>query len=268
MKFLEGDLKMLNKLIKIDLRYILRLTPIFFGAGIFFALVSLVSSKIEGSAIAEIIKRISENFALSAVISGIINVLSRAVGVFYKKLYGDESYLTHTLPISKKTIYLSKILSTLYSFLIALFIGILILAINYNLFENFETLKTFIETTAGMTGGNVTEFLVLIILVGFFEITTLVSLIFLVMIIKNRTTKTKTALIAVGTYLAAQGTFLLSLFLIGIINPEVMELFNSEIVSSETMRLVFIDATIVYSVATLIINMVNTKLLEKGVNVA
>ena len=259
---------MLNKLIKIDLRYILRFVPIFFGAGIFFALVSLVASKIEGSAIAEVIKSISENFALSAVISGIINVLSRAVGIFYKKLYGDESYLTHTLPISKKTIYLSKILATLYSFLVALFIGILILAINYNLFENFEGLRVFIETTAKMTGGNVAEFIILIILLGFFEITLLISLIFLVMIMKNRTTKAKTALVAAGSYLAAQGMFLLSLFLIGLAKPEVMELFNSEVVSAEVMRLVFIAGIIIYGTTTLIINFANAKLLEKGVNVA
>ncbi|MBQ3430318.1 hypothetical protein IJG21_02750 [Candidatus Saccharibacteria bacterium] len=259
---------MLNKLIKIDLRYILRFAPIFFGAGIFFALVSLVASKIESSAIAEVIKSISENFALSAVISGIINVISRAIGIFYKKLYGDESYLTHTLPISKKTIYLSKILSTLYSFLIALFIGILILAINYNLFENFEALREFIETTAKITGGNVAEFIILIILIGFFEITTLISLIFLAMIMKNRTTKTKTAFIAAGSYLAAQGIFLLSLFLIGLGKPEVMELFNSEVVSAEAMRLVLITGIVVYGATTLIINFANIKLLEKGVNVA
>ena len=47
-----------------------------------------------------------------------------------------------------------------------------------------------------------------------------------------------------------------------------MELFNSEVVSAEAMRLVLITGIVVYGATTLIINFANIKLLEKGVNVA
>ena len=260
---------MLNKLIKIDLRSTLKIAPILFGIGFFFALVSFFFSKFGDSTIAEVIADISKNFALSFAISGFINVVTRAIGVFWKKLYSDESYLTHTLPLSKKTIYLSKTLATIYSSLIALFAAFIILVVNYNLFENFDALKNFIEATAGVTGGNVVEFLVLIILVFFFEITTLISVAFCVIILRHSTTNLKATLLSAGSYLAIQAIFLLSLFLIGLFNPEVMELFkNSDSVSADSMKIIFYTAIIVYGLATVVMNCRNIKLLEKGVNVA
>ena len=43
----------------------------------------------------------------------LINNLMRTWVRFRHNLYGDESYLTHTLPVERKTIYLSKFITSI-----------------------------------------------------------------------------------------------------------------------------------------------------------
>ena len=56
-----------------------------------------------------IIGEICQGAMFSMMISAIINNLMRMWVRFKQNLYGDESYLTHTLPVTKASIYLSKI---------------------------------------------------------------------------------------------------------------------------------------------------------------
>ena len=97
----------------------------------------------------------------------------------------------------------------------------------------------------------------------------LISIIFLAMIEKNRRGKAETVLISLGAYFTSSVAFILVIFLVGLFNPEVLELFkNSDSVSAETMKIVFYSGIGVYLLSSIILNGVNIKLLEKGVNVA
>ena len=57
--------------------------------------------------------QITYGIAISMMINSLVNCLMRLWARFVKNLYKDESYITHTLPVEKKDIYLSKVLSAL-----------------------------------------------------------------------------------------------------------------------------------------------------------
>jgi len=70
-----------------------------------------------------------------------VNNLLRLWIRFKNTLYDDESYLTHTLPVDRKTIYLSKIVVSMITMFTSILVIVLTLFIAYYSKENMETLK-------------------------------------------------------------------------------------------------------------------------------
>ena len=101
---------MLGKVLKYDLKYIYKVLIVFYLLTLVFALFTRLFWSFDNSAILNILGFIASGTMISFIISILINNMMRAWARFIKNIYGDESYLTHTLPISKKTIYLSKFL--------------------------------------------------------------------------------------------------------------------------------------------------------------
>ena len=111
---------MLGKLIKHDLKWILKLILIYCFLGIFFAVTGRLFGLIENSMFFDIISKICNGISIAMLINAIVNAVIRGwVRVIYN-LYKDESYLTHTLPIEKNTQFLAKVLSILITMLIAI----------------------------------------------------------------------------------------------------------------------------------------------------
>jgi len=106
---------MLGKLLKYDLKWIYKVVGVFYVLSFIFSIISRCLNTIENSVFFSIITKISYGIAISMMINSLINCLMRLWSRFIKNLYKDESYLTHTLPVEKKTIYLSKVLSAIIS---------------------------------------------------------------------------------------------------------------------------------------------------------
>ena len=70
---------------------------------------SINTSEIENSLIFNIIGNVCIGTAIAMVVNVLINNLIRVWVRFIRNSYKDESYLTHTIPVSRKTLYLSKI---------------------------------------------------------------------------------------------------------------------------------------------------------------
>ena len=92
---------MLNKLLKYDLKYMIKNMSIFYILSIFFAITTRILFGLEQSIIIKIIGQISVGFMFSMVASTLINTIMRSWVRFRDSLYKDESYLTHTLPVTK-----------------------------------------------------------------------------------------------------------------------------------------------------------------------
>ena len=80
---------------------------------------------VENSFVVNILGEICKGAAISMMVSILINSLMRLWVRFKSNFYGDESYLTHTLPVSKSNLYLSKTLTSI----IILFLSILVIGI-------------------------------------------------------------------------------------------------------------------------------------------
>ena len=129
---------MLGKLIKYDLKWIYKLIIIFYILSLFFSVLGRIFIEIEGSALFNIIGKISFGFAISMMINSIINCIMRLWARFVRNIYKDESYLTHTLPVAKKTIYASKIITSLITIITSFIVTIGCLYICYYSKENIE----------------------------------------------------------------------------------------------------------------------------------
>ena len=102
---------MLKKLVKYDLKWLLKVIVIFLALGIFFATTGRLLDLISDSLVFSIVSAICKGAALSMLISGLFNLVIRSWVRIILNLYKDEAYLTHTLPIKRETHYLSKVLS-------------------------------------------------------------------------------------------------------------------------------------------------------------
>ena len=115
---------MLMKLLKYDLKYMIKNMAIFYILSIFFAITTRILFNMDQSVIINIIGQISVGCMFSMIASTLINTMMRSWVRFRNSLYKDESYLTHTLPVTKSELYNSKFIQTLIFFFISKFICI------------------------------------------------------------------------------------------------------------------------------------------------
>ena len=135
---------MLRKLLKYDLKNTFKLLSVFYVLAIFFAILTRIFLSIENSFVMDIIGKICSGTTIALMFNILINSIMRAWVRFKQSLYGDESYLTHTLPIDKKTLYNSKILTSLITLFISIAMIALTLFIAYYSKENIVLLKNLL----------------------------------------------------------------------------------------------------------------------------
>jgi len=104
---------MLGKLLKYDLKWIYKVVIVFYALSFIFAIITRICFSIENSALFGILGQIAAGFTISMLASSLINGIMRSWARFIINIYKDESYLTHTLPIEKRQIYLSKVLAAI-----------------------------------------------------------------------------------------------------------------------------------------------------------
>ena len=122
---------MLNKLLKYDLKYMVKNMSVFYILSIFFAITTRILFSMNQSFMINLLGQISVGCMFSMVASILINTMMRSWVRFRDSIYKDESYLTHTLPVTKNDIYNSKFIQTFIFFIISFIIIIISLFITY-----------------------------------------------------------------------------------------------------------------------------------------
>ena len=90
------------------------------------------------------VKKESKHIAETTKINILINNLMRVWARVVRNTYKDEAYLTHTLPVSRKDIFLSKVLTAIITMLTSFAIIVISLAIAYLTKDSWQTLKSLI----------------------------------------------------------------------------------------------------------------------------
>ena len=262
---------MLGKLLKYDLKGIFKFLIIFYSLAIIFGLLARIFFSIENSIMMNIIAQICSGVAISMMFNILINNLMRLWVRFKQSLYGDESYLSHTLPVEKKILYLSKIITAIITLFTSVIVIALTVFIAYYSKENLETLKNLLLPVANAYGSTIVKILLAFFFVFFIEFANALQCGYTGIILGHKMNNLKTVysvIFGIGVYMAFQLFGLLIIFIVASFNPDLMNLFftNTEI-NVEVIKTIIYLAIIIYTLTLIIGYYINVKTFEKGVNV-
>ena len=262
---------MLNKLLKYDLKYMVKNMSVFYILAIFFAITTRILFSLDQSFIVHVMGQISVGCMFAMVANILINVMMRSWVRFRDSIYKDESYLTHTLPVTKNDIYNSKFLLTLIFFLVSFVIMIISLFITYYTEERWLLVKGFVNTLTTGLDFNTTLFVVSMFIIIFLEVFNAIQCGFLGIILGYRRNNNKLGFsIFYGfiAYLVAQTLVLFLTFIVGLFDPDIMNLFRNNVALDSSSFKIFVAlAIILYLVIISVMKLLCTKTFSKGVNV-
>ncbi len=263
---------MLNKLLKYDLKYMIKNMSVFYILAIFFAITTRLLSLPEQSVMIIILKKISSGCTIAMIANIIINAMMRSWVRFRDSLYKDESYLTHTLPVTKNDLYNSKLLQTLIFFFVGFAIVILTLFIAYYTKDTWEIIKEYIKTITTGFNMSTTFFIAIFIVIVFLELFNAIQCGFLGIILGHKRNNNKlsfSVLYGFIVYLVAQTLILALIFVYGLFDPTVMELFKTTSIKIDinAFKILAIIASVLYLVIIITMSIICKKLLNKGVDV-
>ena len=262
---------MLRKLLKYDLKNIFKFLLIFYSLAFFFALLTRIFLNIEGSFIINIIGQICSGVTISMIFNILINNLMQLWIKFKNNFYKDEAYLTHTLPVTKKDLYLSKILSAIISlFMSALVIGITLFIAYYSK-ENILMLQKILLPIADAYDSTIIKILLSFLFIFFLEFANAAQSGYSGIIMGYKMNNAKTGfsiLFGFITYMFIQLIVLFLIFLTALFNSDLMNLFfTNQIPNFGLLKLIIYLAIGIYAVTFIIGYIVNLKLFKKGVNI-
>lgn len=262
---------MLKYLLKYDLKNIFKFLMIFYSLALFFGTLGRLFSGVENSLAMEIIGSICSGAAISMMFSILINNLMRLWVRFKQNLYGDEAYLTHTLPVKKQTLYLSKIITAVISVFVSVIVIALTLFITYYSKGNIEFIKNLLLPFANVYESSVLKVVLAFLVIFFLEFANILQAGFTGIILGHKMNSAKTGfsvLYGFLVYMATQAFAILVLLFVGLFNKDFMNLFvTNSAIDIDAIKVVVWLAMAIYSICLIVIYFVNQHLFKKGVNV-
>ena len=263
---------MLNKLLKYDLKYMIKNMAIFYILSIFFAITTRILFNMEQSVIINIIGQISVGCMFAMIINTLINTIMRSWVRFRDSLYKDESYLTHTLPVTKNDLYNSKFIQTLIFFFISFIVVLISLFIAYYSKENWLAITNYVKTITTGLNMSTSFFITMAIIIIFLEVFNAIQCGFLGIILGNKMNNGKigySVLFGFIAYLVAQSLILGLVFVYGLFDSSIMELFKTATINIdvEAFKVLAILSSLLYIMIIFIMSILCKKELNKGVNV-
>lgn len=262
---------MLKKLLKHDLKWIYKNLIVFYILSFVFSILSRFFLAFDHSSLLTLIGNVGCGISIGIMINIVINNLLRVWGRIIIHCYKDESYLTHTLPVDKKIIYLSKFLAAIISIVTSIVVIIITLFICYYSKENMEALFHSLQNVA--VAYDSTIFFVLALAFLAFSVELILGLMagYVGIVLGHRSNTGKmirTIVYGLLLYFGMQFLVLGGIFLMGLINSDVMNLFTSmDGIGIESLKVVLYTGIVCYIFEIIICYFWGKKQFQKGVNV-
>ena len=135
----------MGKLLKYDLKKMTRILIYFYICSIGLACVTRIFDIWNDIYILFIFKQVFAGITYSAIASVLINTFVHILNTFITGFYKDESYLTHTLPVTKSKLLLSKYLAGLIVIVMSVFVSFLSLFIMFYTPQLMATIGDFLS---------------------------------------------------------------------------------------------------------------------------
>ena len=262
---------MLKKILKYDLKYIYKGLTIFYILDICTAVIARILMLIEKSTIATFLSSALSLIAICLLFLTIGYNLLRLWNRFLNNFYKDESYLTHTLPVEKKTLYTSKFASTIITLATSTIVIVLSLAIIYYSKENIALLKMTLEGLKDTYDNFVLYILGMMFAIFFLELISIVSAGYTGLLLghkSNDAKMVKSIIIALAFFMGLSIAMLLVVFLTGLVIPDIMDLFMSNVEPGiSTIKNVLSMELVLYALITIFYFILDLHIFQKGVNV-
>ena len=262
---------MLKKLLKYDLISIFKVLSIFYILSIVFAIITRIFLSIENSFILNIIAQICSGTTISMIINILINNIMRLWVRFKQNLYGDESYLTHTLPVTKISLYTSKFLTSLITLMTSMIVIVITIIIAYYSKSNFDIIKNLITSLSNSYNISVIPYIIFVIIIFYLELINLLQSGYTGIILGHKMNNYKilySVLLGFITYIITQIFAILSILIFSLFNNDLIQLFKtSQLTDINLLKLLLIVSTITYLLIIIIVKITNIKLFKRGVNV-
>lgn len=260
---------MMKSLLKHDLKRMLKILVYIYVIALGLAGITRLFYIGQNIQFIAIIGYIFSGLTYSAIGSIFVNTFVQIIRVFVVNFYKDESYLTHTLPVSKNKLLLSKYISSLIVILTSVIVMLASLFIMLYSDALVKSIRMLLEV--GISGFNISiiGFIFLIALIIFTQICSMISISFCSIIIANRYNDKriiKGFAWFVGIYILSIVTAFVVSILISAITGNLSELFASTL-SQGQFLLVLVTCIVVYSLYAVVLYFVSQKLFNKGVNV-
>lgn len=248
---------MLGKLLKYDLKWIGKVVVVFYALGMFFAFLALLSKS--DIYLISLVGKICAGISMSMVFSALFNSILRSWARFIQNIYKDEAYLTHTLPIKKDTIYLSKVVSSIIITIFSAIVIVFAILIAYNSNGVINKIKYIFEEKLAY------------VFIAFLEIIFIIMIGIVGIIIgykMNNRKMLKAVLISFGIYIILSCVSLLLLALYSNIynkynSDDLIKIPESNSIPSSSSYFMII----LYFVYDILLYFIGQKLFKKGVNV-
>lgn len=261
---------MLKKLLKYDLKWCYKPLIVFYILAIFFSIITRLVESFEQTLIVLIIDKICSGIVIAMIINIVINCFMRNWVRFIRNIYKDESYLTHTLPVSKNTIFLSKILTAIITLLTSFIVIIICIAIVCLNKDSWIILKDSLEQSAIFFNSSVFSLIAVLVTTIFFEFLFMLMSGVLGIVIGHKSNNlkiVKSIISGFGIYMILSAISLVVLYIAGLLNSDIMSIFNNIEISSNAMKSTMMIGIFVYAIYICVVYLVGNKLLNKGVNV-
>ena len=254
---------MFKRLIHYDFLWDIKLPAYYFAAAVFAALLSRLTDS-ASSAVGVFLNRFFFGFAISMIVSTLINALIRCWLRFVLTSYKDQSYLYHTLPVKRETLFFAHLASSVLSLLVFL-AGAALVA--FLLIVGKEAPLQFLRSVF-QSGERISAFfLALLCLILEFVFLYLCGAAGTVLGYTAASSRTlKSVLISVGLYLGANALILGALALLSRFLPSFATLFSSGGVDLPSWQ-IFLAVDLLYLLFCGLWIFLSKRLYEKKINV-
>lgn len=261
---------MLNKLLKYDLKWLYKTIGIFYLLSLVFSLIVRGLSLLDKTFVVNSLTFMFKISAIGMIVATVIITVARLWTRFIKNVYKDESYLTHTLPVTKKDIYLSKVLSVVITSITTVLVTIICLLICYHSKESCD----FIKQSLGLVENTVDfEFVKMLVIMSFVLVLELIIVTLngytgIILGFKsNRDKMLKTLIYGFISYLVTMVITLLIIYISSLINNNVMMLIKDNVGDIGTIKTLLSIIAIMYTFFIFIFYFFGKNKLEEGINI-
>ena len=260
---------MFAKLLKNDLKKNMRWLWILFVATIAVAGVDRACKELaENIAVFKIFAILFDSVFYALLVNVILQPFLRNFMNFSKSLYGDESYLTHTLPVTKNQIINSKFLTAIIEItlgFLTLVVSLLIMFYSPTMFDTLSMLLSMIIIGEISAFCVLTLFVILVVV----EFLMFISIIFFSIVLAYRAKEKrvlKTFLLTAGFSFVA--LIVLAIFMIAVLSINGIELTSATLVlSSSAFMSIILTGIIVYTIVIITFYLLTKNQFRKGINV-